>query len=228
MPKRNILIEYQKLLGLVPDGIIGRKTLAAIQDDLKMPTLEATAHMLGQSRLESAGFTAIRENMNYSAQALANTWARFSITGKRGGKPNTAAIKLAHKPIEIANTVYANRNGNGGYNTGDGWLYRGGLAIQTTGRKNWENFFLFVGMSIFTNPDILVSLPEFPKLYFQGGAFFFSSNDLNRYCTGSSDMECTVIGKGVNLGNVHSTITPLDNDIRIQYTQQIYTQAGLA
>lgn len=92
---------------------------------------------------ESASFSRLVENLNYSAEGLAKTWPkRFSeiIADPRFGPeysyvPNAAALRIARNPVLIANTVYAGVNGN--IRTGDGWTYRGRGLIQLTGRANY-------------------------------------------------------------------------------------------
>jgi predicted chitinase len=81
--------------------------------------------ILAHVGVESASLTVFAENLNYSAQGLSNTWARYSSTGTRGGPPNALALKLARNPQAIANNVYANRLGNGDEASGDGWNHRG-------------------------------------------------------------------------------------------------------
>lgn len=96
------------------------------------------AAFMAQVGHESAGFTALIENLNYSADGLAATWgARFAqrtsagqyITVMDGGRvrrlPNSDAQKLHRQPEAIANRVYSNRLGNGSEASGEGWLYRG-------------------------------------------------------------------------------------------------------
>ena len=86
---------------------------------------------------ESAGFSRLVENLNYSAQGLANTWpSRYSSTKKRGGAPNALANSLHRKPEAIANNTYANRMGNGAPASGDGYRYRGHGPIQHTGKNS--------------------------------------------------------------------------------------------
>ena len=92
-------------------------------------TPKRLAAFLAQTAHESAGFTAVRENLNYSAQGLMKTWpARFN---------QTTAAAYARQPEKIANKVYANRMGNGDEASGDGWRYRGRGLIQFTGKANY-------------------------------------------------------------------------------------------
>ncbi|WEF34850.1 glycoside hydrolase family 19 protein [Pseudoduganella chitinolytica] len=92
-------------------------------------TPKRAAHFLAQIVHESGQLTRVRENLNYSAAGLRDTWpTRF---------PSVAGAQLyARQPQKIANYVYANRMGNGDEKSGDGWRYRGAGWIQLTGRKN--------------------------------------------------------------------------------------------
>jgi putative chitinase len=62
------------------------------------------AHLLGQSSHESANFTRLVENTNYSAQGMANTWpTRFAINSKAKIKePNALALSLHRNSEAIA------------------------------------------------------------------------------------------------------------------------------
>lgn len=89
------------------------------------------AHFLATCANETGGFNVLSENLNYSAEGLRRTWpTRF--------KSASAAAAYAHQPQKIANYVYANRLGNGPPDSGDGWRFRGGGYIQTTGRSNYR------------------------------------------------------------------------------------------
>ena len=84
---------------------------------------------------ESARLTAVVENLNYSAQGLAQTWpARYA---DMTGQPTRLALDIARIPPAIANLTYAGRMGNGDAASGDGWRYRGRGLIQITGRANY-------------------------------------------------------------------------------------------
>jgi putative chitinase len=95
--------------------------------------------------VESAGFQLIRENMNYSAKRLVQVWPkRFNAT---------TAKKYANKPQLLASFVYANRLGNGGPETQDGWLYRGGGFAQVTGRETFSGVGSKCDLDLINNPD---------------------------------------------------------------------------
>lgn len=102
---------------------------------------------------ESARLTRVVENLNYSAQGLAQTWP--SRYADRAGQPNATARRIARKPEQIANLTYAGRLGNGTAGSGDGWRYRGRGLIQITGRANYEASGAELGLDLIAKPDLL-------------------------------------------------------------------------
>lgn len=108
--------------------------------------------VLASAAHETQGLTKMEESFNYSAQRLAEVWPkRFggAHPGIQIGKgkvqslwrPNQRAIDLAKAgPQAIANEVYANRMGNGGPETGDGWRYRGRGWCMLTGKDNYLRY----------------------------------------------------------------------------------------
>lgn len=138
-------------------------------------TEQRISHFLAQVAHESAGFTRISENLNYSAEGLASTWPRRF----RGddGQPNPLAHQLHRKPQLIANHVYANRMGNGGVASGEGWKYRGRGLIQLTGKSNY-----IAASNGLYNSDILVDDPDRvlkPDVAALTACWFWLSNGLN-------------------------------------------------
>jgi putative chitinase len=151
-------------------------------------TPERVAAFLAQIAHESARFTATTENLNYSAVGLARTWPkRFAqanlITGRiiRDAKgdpiPNASALQLARRPEAIANTVYANRIGNGDVASGDGWRFRGRGLIQLTGRANYAEYASAMEAHdfIMKNPDLVAHPPHAAT----SAAWFWSKRGLN-------------------------------------------------
>src|SRR5215510_6840992 len=86
------------------------------------------AHFIAQVAHESGGFRRFVENLNYSAERIAQIWPRLA----------SRAQELAHKPEALANAAYGDRIGNGPESSGDGWRYRGRGLIQLTGKDNYR------------------------------------------------------------------------------------------
>jgi putative chitinase len=110
---------------------------------------------------ETGGFSLIRESMRYSADRL------LAIFGRAAGISREEAERLALKEEEIAERVYGLGNPRkarqlGNTEQGDGWRYRGGGFLQTTGRENYRTLGQRIGVDLETHPerieDALVSL----------------------------------------------------------------------
>lgn len=149
-------------------------------------TPQRVAAFLAQCAHESAGFTALVENLNYSADTLAAVWPnRFAVLGadkkpvKVAGKnqPNKFALALHRKPEAIANVVYSNRMGNGSIESGDGWLYRGRGLKQLTGKDNVFRCGKALGMDFVGNPDLLLE----PRWAALSAGWFWSTNQLSTF-----------------------------------------------
>lgn len=147
--------DVQKWLGPV------QKACAEFQID----TLERIAGFVSQTAHESAGYTILTENLNYSADTMAVVWPnRFAEKGPDGkyikengkNKPNKFALALHRKPEMIANVVYSNRMGNGSIESGEGWLYRGRGLKQLTGKENYTKCGKALGLDLVTNPNLLL------------------------------------------------------------------------
>ena len=135
------------------------------------------AAFIGQCGHESGQLTVLVENLNYSAQGLANTWpSRYAVAPAASPRtPNELAIKLARRPEAIANNAYANRNGNGPESSGDGWKYRGRGLVQVTGRSNYVTAGAALALDLVQHPELL----ELPWNACMSAAHFWSLNGLN-------------------------------------------------
>lgn len=105
---------------------------------------------IAQLMHESGEFTIKVENMNYTHDTvIRDTWpTRFNLDGS-GGK--LKASDYVRNPPKLANTVYANRMGNGDFNSGDGWRYRGGGPLQMTGEEAYMAFLKFINAKLNTD-----------------------------------------------------------------------------
>jgi putative chitinase len=137
-------------------------------DAFGIETPEQQASFLGQCGHESAGFTALVENLNYKAESLCKVWPkRF---------PTLEMAQPYHRnPEAIANHVYANRMGNGDEASGDGFLYRGRGLIQLTGKSNYEACGHVLDVDLVSDPD-LVATPMYAAL---SAGWFWSTHHLN-------------------------------------------------
>lgn len=96
---------------------------------------------------ESAGFTRLEENLNYSAARLRAVWpSRF--------KTPESAQAIARQPERIANKVYGGRMGN--TEPGDGWRYRGRGLFQLTFKANYRACGVALGLDLLADPDLLL------------------------------------------------------------------------
>ena len=160
------------------------KWLPAIQvvcEHYAIDTPQRIAGFLAQTSHESAGFTALTENLNYSAETMAVVWPnRFAEKGPDGkpikengkNKPNKFAIALHRKPELIANVVYSSRMGNGPVESGDGWKYRGRGLKQLTGKDNYTRCGNALNTDLVNEPDLLLQ-PQYAAL---SAGWFWTAN----------------------------------------------------
>jgi len=155
----------------------------------EIDTAARIAPFLANVAHESGELRRFRENMNYRAD-------RLLVVFKNHFDAESAKA-YAGNPVAIANRVYANRNGNGDEQSGDGWKYiaRGGIGI--TFYDNYRK----VSFGLYGDGDILLARPELleePIGAMRSAAFFWWSNGLNHIadCPDSFDTVCDVINRG--------------------------------
>ena len=146
---------------------------------------------------ESANFTVVRENLNYSAEALLKVFPKYFSSIEH-------AKHYARQPEKIANRVYANRMGNGDDESGDGWDYRGRGFIQITGLNNYADFNTHVRESVIDYPDLVAV-----KYPLESAAWYWQKNGLNDIADSGCNPDTVVkVSKKINLGNVNSKAIP--------------------
>jgi putative chitinase len=127
------------------------------------------AHFIAQIAHESGSFIYKTENLNYSAKALRGVFGKYFHSDE-------IASEYARKPESIANIVYANRMGNGGTDTGDGWRYRGRGLIQLTGRNNYFRCGSDIGIDLENEPELLA---EDANAAVAAACWYWQSNKIN-------------------------------------------------
>jgi putative chitinase len=146
------MITAEKLARFVPSA---RPTAAAHAEALEaarhgssLNTTRRVAAFLGQIFVETGGFTAMVENLNYKDPARLDGLFR-AVNGLAD-----ARALIDRGPAAIANRVYANRIGNGNEASGDGWRYRGSGHKQLTGRANYKEIGRLVGLDLEGTPEL--------------------------------------------------------------------------
>ena len=192
-----MLINKQQLLLILPNaGLVAGVFVDAVNAALAKYAINTPARaaaFLAQTGHESAQFTRLVENLNYSAQGLAIQWkSRFAIDpNATPPQPNTLALQVARQPQAIANAAYGDRMGN--TLPGDGWRYRGRGLIQLTGKDNYRLCGQAIGLPLIDEPDLLLE----PGPAAMAAAWYWDTNKLNALAdTGNN----TDIGSIINTG----------------------------
>jgi putative chitinase len=184
------------LSGKLPDFVIAQ--IPATAAEFGITTNLRLAHFLAQCALESTGFKATVENLNYSAGRIPQVFPKYFT--------NVDPAGYAHNPQKLGSRVYANRMGNGDEASGDGFRYRGRGYIQLTGKNNYTSFSSFVGEDCVANPDLVAT-----KYPLASAAFYFNSNKIWAICDkGASNGVVTLVTKAVN-GGTHGLPERLQN-----------------
>lgn len=180
--------KLEKLKGHIPDTVIVQIPEAAAKFGITTPL--RLAHFLAQCGHESAGFKAVNENLNYSADGLKRIFPKYF--------PGTLNESYARQPEKIASRVYASRMGNGDEASKEGFKFRGRGYIQLTGKSNYTAFAKFIGEDTVANPDLVAT-----KYALASAAFFFNSNKLWAICDrGADDATVTAVTRRVNGGTI--------------------------
>lgn len=134
-------------------------------------------YFVAQSCFETQGYTFWSENLMYTTpDRLCVVWpSRFSMQQNVPGK--AYAPDYINSPSKLANLVYANREGNGNAQSGDGFAFRGRGAFHLTFRNNYAAYSTarYGDNRIVANPD-LVSQPEDA---FMSAGWFWNTNNLS-------------------------------------------------
>ena len=179
------MIEAQ-LLSLGIDG----KWLEPLKETFEkyqINTPKRQACFLGQTMHESGSFKFTRENLNYSARALMNTWpSRF---------PNIEiASQFERQPEKIANKVYSGRMGN--TEDGEGAKFIGRGLIQVTGKENYKHCGDALGIDLISNPQLL----EEPRYAALSAGWFWNKKGLNALADEGTKDAFEVMTKRINGG----------------------------
>ncbi len=158
-------------------GPSARDYLPCLNDAMEtfgIDTPKRQASFLAQLAHETGQLGSMVESLNYTPQAILATFNR-SVPRFTQAQAEQYGRTTAHpaNQVMIANIAYANRNGNGPVESGDGWRFRGRGPGQLTGRRNYAACGAALGFDLVAKPE-LVAEPLIGCLSF---AWFWSKGN---------------------------------------------------
>jgi putative chitinase len=184
------LDQLKKLLPKNPYVDHWHHALEQLFPDYEINTANRIAAFIAQCSHESAGFTALKENLNYKAETLTKLWPKLFPAGIA-----KAYASMPNKQEAIANRAYGSRMGNGSEESGDGFKFCGRGLIQLTGRNNYQAFADSLEMDIDDVPEYLATFEGAA----QSACWFWEENKLNQWADKSDILTLT---KKINGGTI--------------------------
>jgi putative chitinase len=156
------------------------------------------SHFMGQVGAETGGGTIVRESLNYTAKRIGEVWPA------RAKKESGANLKkLARNPVALGDWAYGGRMGNRKGTIDDphpdGYDYRGGGFIQTTGRYAVQKYCDRLKIEI--RSDIL----DDPEATLRFACFEWKESGCNALADANDLMG---VSRTINTGSANSGIYP--------------------
>jgi putative chitinase len=156
-------------------------------------------HFMGQVGAETGGFTVVRESLMYmTAKRLREVWpARFRT------KADIELAPLIKNPIKLGDEVYGGRMGNS--HPGDGYTFRGGGFLQTTGRAAVTRY--CKACEVPFRPDVLDDV----SLTLRFACHEWQEAKCNEW---ADENDLTKVSKAINTGSAFSNSKPVGMQAR--------------
>ena len=183
--------KVEQVAELLPrvNGLLWHDAMQRVLPKWNIDTIDRVAGFIAQTSHESAGYSVLTENLNYSASALDKIFPKYF---KRAGRD---AKDYHRQPEKIANVIYANRMDNGDTDSGDGWRFRGGGILQLTGRYNYTQF----GKAEDKTAEEATEFVRSPIGALASACWFWNTNNINKYCDAQ---DITGMTKRINGGTI--------------------------
>lgn len=152
----------------------------------KLTTRNRAAAFLGQIMTETGGLQILVESGAYRFETICKIFGEPTISRRHGGRGHSARIgeaearSIAALPVSkrgprLFDRVYGIGNPSkakefGHTKPGQGWLYRGGGMMQTTGLNNYRDKAKKTGLPLVEHPELLQTPdPAFKAAYLEWG-----------------------------------------------------------
>lgn len=151
-------------------------------------------HFMGQIGHETDGLTIVRESLTYSsAKRLREVWpARFR------NKSDAELAPLLKNGVALGDQVYGGRMGN--THPGDGFNFRGGGFIQTTGREAVTKYCQLLGI------DPVPAVLDDATVTLQFACMEWTQAKCNDY---ADENDLTKVSKAINTGSATGNVKPV-------------------
>jgi putative chitinase len=167
------------------------EALSQLLPDYNINTPQRIAAFIAQCSHESAGFTALKENLNYKPATLRKIFGKYFPDDQIANHYTS----LPNKQEAIANRVYANRMGNDDEASGDGYRYCGRGLIQLTGKDNYSWFAASLSITVEEASEYLQTFEGAA----QSACWFWETNNLNRW---ADTEDIVMLTKKINGGTI--------------------------
>ena len=186
-------------------GIYQLRTAGILENERRL------CHFMAQCGHETGGFTIVRESLHYTkAERLRTVWpSRFR------SKTNAELAPLLKDGRKLGDAVYLGRMGN--TQSGDGWEFRGGGFLQTTGRGAVTSYCTRLGL------DPSSSLLDDPTITLQFACLEWADSQCN---TWADENDLTKVCKAINTGSAQSGIKPVDMTSRQEWFAKAWSIWG--
>lgn len=179
------------------------------------------ALFIGQACAETGGLTVGWENMNYSAARLVQI---FGVGHHSSPVSEAEAAALANHPYEIAERVYGVGSPTmskslGNTQPGDGYKYRGGGIMQTTGRFNYRRMGQLTGVDFENHPEWVLSAAHALK----PALAEWDRGHCNIY---ADKGDVLTVSKIINVGNATTSKIPNGMQDRYYWTKRAQDTIG--
>lgn len=169
-------------------------------------------HFLGQIGAETNGLTIIRENMNYrSVERIRQVWPA------RSRKTSDAVLAgFVGNPVALSDWAYGGRMGNK-KGSEDGFLYRGGGPMQTTGKYAAQKYCRACGIPF--TPEVLDDI--------KNGWLFAIHEWVSSGCSSYAlENDILSVSKIINTGSAKSGVAPNGLDHRKRWLKRAWAIWG--
>lgn len=199
-----------------PNYVLAFENGDALLQQHKIDTPDRLAHFLAQILHESGGLTIEWENMKYRAERLL---AVFGCGVHSAAVTASEAQKLAHDDCALAERVYGLGNSTKAAELGnnqprDGFQYRGGGLMQTTGRGNYRRMGELCGVNFEQSPELIVTAEHALK----PALCEWSAGKLNRF---ADCRDILSISRAINIGNPRTKAKPNGMQSRVSWFAKV-------